>query len=539
MRGTGALAISTDLEPAPSPRDIHENTFASLFKPLPFLLVSGGDARLAINPNTKTNVYGCRAEPRPHALAFSSSTATSITERAYRRAQKAREALIQQTLEIDFLDAFDNQIERLRHALRHCLQLDGQGVEIAFSPSGTDTQLHTLFLTRQLLNGPIACVVVGADQTGSGTAYTSRGRHFSNRTSQGKTVEKGLPIARQSDEITSIGISLFTPDGAIRSECEIDDAVIAVVAKQVRMGHKVILQTMDSSKLGWRAPSDACLLEMTARWPQNLQIVVDACQMRIGRPRLHEYLDRGYVILLTGSKFFSGPAFSGASLWPQALSERIAALKEPPGGLAEYATRFDLPLRWMSIRQALPSAPNFGQWLRWEGALEEMRAYYALPDSYRRSALARLADAVRAAIASSRHLELMAERNKIVDTLDEGMPATIFPFFIGQGDRTLELDEMTRIYRALNRDLASALPGMATDDERVLASTQCHIGQPVKLPSGTILRIGIGARTITEAWSKDGSIAETNIRAVIDQIGTVVRKIELIVANNLHLESSK
>ncbi len=540
MRKTGALAICVaDTELSPSAWNLQENTLAGLFKPLPFLLVDGGDARLAIDPATKANVYGCRAEPRPRTLAFSSSTATSISERAYQRALQAREELIRESIERDFLDAFDRQIERMRHALRHCLQLDGSGTEIVFSPSGTDSQLHTLFFARQMLGGPVTCVVVGADQTGSGTAHTSRGRHFSDRTSQGKPVQKGTPIGGLTDDTASIAISLFAEDGAFRSEREIDDAVIEAVAEQVRIGRKVVLQTMDSSKLGWRAPSDACLREIGSRWPHAVQIVVDACQMRIGRPRLREYLDRGYVILLTGSKFLTGPAFSGASLWPQALSERIAAIEEPPGGLAEYATRFDLPLRWGPVRASLPSRPNFGPWLRWEAALEEMCAYYGLPELYRRSALKRLAHAGPAAIASSQHLSMLADRSVAADGPDEEKPATIFPFFIERDGRTLELGEMTSIYHALNRDLASALPATATDDQRTLAFISCHIGQPVKLPVGTVLRIGIGARNIAEAWSSDDRIAEANIRAIIGKIAMVVKKIDLIVATNAHLERPK
>ena len=58
------------------------------------------------------------------------------------------------------------------------------------------------------------------------------------------------------------------------------------------------------------------------RWPGRVQVVVDACQMRLGRPRLKKYLDRGYLVIVTGSKFFTGPAFSGALLVPAGLARR-------------------------------------------------------------------------------------------------------------------------------------------------------------------------------------------------------------------------
>jgi hypothetical protein len=520
--------------PIEVPRSIGADALSALFKPLSFLLVEGGDSRLAVDPATKANVYGCRSHPTPGTLAFSSSTATSISERAYRRAECARNELIEESIALDVLEAFDRRVERMRHSLRSCLELDG--AEIVFSPSGTDTQLHALFFARQLLGGPVTSIVMASDQTGSGTVYTSRGQNFSNRTAQGKSVEKGTPIDGLADDVDSLGVSMFAPDGAIRSASEIDAAVIEAVAGQIRLGRKVVLQTMDSSKLGWRAPSDGCLRYTCARWPHAVQIVVDACQMRIGRPRLRDYLDRGYIVLVTGSKFFTGPAFSGASLFGAALADRAAAWTALPDGLAQYATRYDLPLRWLSARAALPAAPNFGQWLRWEAALEEMRAYYALPESTRRSALMRLAEAIPVLIASSEHLELMAGQGVLADALDDEEMScrTIFPFFVKRGGRTLDLDEMTKIYHALNRDFSAALPDM--DAERALASVPCHIGQPVKLPAagGAVLRIGIGARLLSQAWSADARTVEENIGAVIDRVDTVVRKIDLIVRTGIH-----
>ena len=519
------------------PRCIGADALGALFKPLSFLLVEGGDPRLAIDPAGRANVYGCRPHPTPGILAFSSSTATSISARAYRRAESARDKLIEASVELGVLEAFDRQIEGLRASLRTCLALDG--AEIVFSPSGTDTQLHALFFARQLLGGPVTSIVIASDQTGSGTAYTSRGQNFSSRTAQGKSIEKGTPIDGLARDVDSLGISMFASDGAPRSASEIDAAVIVAVAGQIRLGRKVVLQTMDSSKLGWRAPSDGCLRYLGTRWPQGVQIVVDACQMRIGRPRLRGYLDRGYIVLVTGSKFFTGPAFCGASLYPAALADRIAAWTVMPEGIADYATRFDLPLRWFSARGALPAVPNFGQWLRWEAALEEMRAYYALPASFRRSALIRLAEAIPSMIASSQHLEAMAGRGVPADALDEEMSCrTIFPFFIRRGGRNLDLDDMTKIYRALIRDLSAALPDEATDAERRLAAIPCHIGQPVKLPAvdggKTVLRIGIGARLLSESWSADARTAEDNLSAVIDDVGTVVRKIDLLVRTGIH-----
>ena len=116
------------------------------------------------------------------------------------------------------------------------------------------------------------------------------------------------------------------------------------------------------------------------------------------------------------------------------------------------------------------------------------------------------------------------------------MPTTIFPFFVKRNGVPLDLDAMTRIYHALNRDLAS--PATASASERQLAATLCHIGQPVALAAGTILRIAIGARHLTDAWSPDDETTDANLRAAAEQVATVAKKIELILDTEAHLERS-
>ena len=124
---------------------------AELFAPLDQLLTCGGDPRLNINPATGLNEYGCRPFPCPDTLSFSSSTATSISRRAYDRAQKARESLMQSAIAVGIEAAFDARIEAMRDELRSCLGLSPTDVDVVFSPSGTDSQLQALFLARTLL----------------------------------------------------------------------------------------------------------------------------------------------------------------------------------------------------------------------------------------------------------------------------------------------------------------------------------------------------------------------------------------------------
>src|ERR1700736_3713053 len=112
--------------------------FSSEFADLPDLLASGGDSRLLLDPISRLNDYGCRPFPRPEAFTFASSTATSISERAYAAAEAARDDLIRAALHHGLDRAVASLAEALRHELGGLLGLAGLGAEIVFSPSGTD-----------------------------------------------------------------------------------------------------------------------------------------------------------------------------------------------------------------------------------------------------------------------------------------------------------------------------------------------------------------------------------------------------------------
>jgi hypothetical protein len=505
---------------------------AELFLPLDHLLVSGGDPRLAVNPASGLNDYGCRPSPCPDTLSFASSTATSISERAYDRAGRARDELMRSAIAVGIDAAFDARLEAMRGELRAHLGLSPTEADVVFSPSGTDAQLQALFLARALLGPEVTTVVVAADQTGSGTADTARGRHFSAATSSGSPVRKGDPIAGLAHSIASMALPLFDEAGAGRPQAASDAQVLDAVERSVANGRDVLLQIMDSSKLGWRVPSDQCLDEISARWPDQVRIVVDACQMRLGRPRLRRYLARGYLVIVTGSKFFTGPPFSGALLVPARLSNVFERIADVAPGLREYTSRSDWPLHWPALRARFPVRANFGQWLRWEAALEEIQAYYRVPDEFRRLALATFGSGVEGLIAASPSLRLLPPQPKPArggaDDEELAQP-TIFPFVIRHRGRVLTLDRCREIHRALNRDTQTdAAEGQGRPE---IAARPCLVGQPVALgQGGAALRICAGARMVTKTCSPDGEAALANIRREIGRVAEIFSKIEWLLA---------
>ncbi len=509
---------------------------AELFAPLDRLLGCGGDPRLRLNPATRANEYGCQPFPCPDTLSFASSTATSISVRAYERAGRARNSMMQSAISVGIDAAFDARIEAMRDELKNHLGL--AKADIVFSPSGTNSQLHALFLTRALLGPALTTVIVAADQTGSGTAHTARGCHFSAATAQGSPVQKSEPVAGLAHSVTSVALGLLDDNGDCRPQAETDSRVLAAIETSIANGSGVLLQIMDSSKLGWRAPSDQCLDEISARWPDRVQVVVDACQMRLGRPRLKQYLDRGYLVLVTGSKFFTGPPFSGALLVPADLAGTIDAISEIAPGILEYSSRSDWPMKWQALRSRFPIRANFGQWLRWEAALEEIGAYHDVPDVFRRTALTAFGEGVARIIASSPWLRLLPPQPRPADRgIDEELAErTIFPFVIGQQDRILSLDDCRKIYRALARDARDSVSVELDGRDAAIAAKACLIGQPVALGqrgqhSVAALRICAGARLVTETWSSDADTAQRNLQRELGHVGTIVAKIEWLLAH--------
>jgi hypothetical protein len=516
--------------------DSDPDALRQLVAPIEQILTCGGDTRLVLDPVTRLNGYGCRPFPRPEAFTFASSTATSISERAYAAAAGARQALLRDSMTGGFARAFAAQMAGIRAQILRLLALEGSGCEIVLSPSGTDSQLHALFVARALMGTPLASVIAAADETGSGTPFAATGRHFNAATAQGAAVAKGEAIAGLSEEVEGLAVPARDARGALRADRALDEAVAAAVANLRAERKRVLLFAMDSSKLGLRAPSLDYLRMLAAAPDGNVQVVIDACQARLGRRRLRWYLDQGFMVLITGSKFFTGAPFSGALLLPPALAARCAALDRVPEGLRDYTNRYEWPDAFAGLRAALPGRANLGAWLRWVSALEEMRAYYAVPASFRELALAQFAETVPRLIAAAPCLELLAfDAAPESDGADEELGGrTIFPFFVKRNGRALSQAETAMLYRALNEDVAPLLPAQVPPMQRLLGARRCHIGQPVALPDGQggvrgALRISAGARIVSETWCEDLGIARENLRREFDQVRAIVEKLHLLV----------
>ena len=529
-------APASNAVPAPS-RGREPFCLALVRQRLEVLLTSGGDVRLNLSRSAGRNSYGCTPFPRPDVIDFASSTASSISERGYARANDARTRLWSSLAVQPDLLGFEDAVENSRNELRG--QLGLRDVEIVFSPSGTDAQLQTLFLVKALLGTPLTTIVVGADQTGSGTVHTARGEHFSDRTACGVAVGKGLPVAELAAGVRTEAINFCDGQGHLRSRDEMDAQVRRVVTAAVGRGEKVLLQIMDSSKLGWTAPGENCVSALAQAWPDDVCIVVDACQMRLSRKQLEQYLSHGYLVMITGSKFFTGPAFSGALLVPPALAEPARAIRAVPQGLRDYSSRFDWPLCWPGLRAAFAPEPHYGQWLRWEAALAEMAAYFEIPASFRQALFECFEQSARRMIGQSRHLELLESPGADGGHDGEFRHQTIFSFLPHRQGTALNLEQCGRLYRAMGEDVSRFLPSGADDDERRIAARRCQIGQPVALRHrpGAALRLCASARLAVRCWSRGEAGAGQALAPELADLAAAIEKLDWLVDHPEILEN--
>ena len=508
-----------------------------LARPTEDLLMSGGDLRLNINEDDLLNKYGCRPFPRPAAFTFASSTATSVSNYAFDKAEKARSILINKSLFDTIEKATNKYSELLKSNLRNALEINDQ-CEIIFSPSGTDSSLQIAAITQIFSTKEITHVLVGSEETGSGVPAALKGLHFENNTALGIPIKKGDKIAGFRD-VEVEPISFRDENGSLKSSSQIDLEVFNAVSKANKTGRHVVLHAIDQSKLGYQSPSSEVIEKINAIENISLQIIVDGAQLRLDVKDINNYLRKGYILMVTGSKYFTGPPYAGALIVPKQIGDSIESVKAIlPEGLTQYFNRYDWPVKWECSKQ-LSDGFNYGTYMRWNAAIVEMKRYFETPILYRNLGIEMFCNLVEESIKESPILDQLYEEHSssLIYTSDEfGLRTirTIFPFFIKKNGVVLSEDKVKKLYVLLNSNISNQFKDVSLETMR-LAAQKCHIGQAVSVKhklnkQSAILRISLGARVISESWKdRDVSMFFRNIEEQMSQVATIIRKIELII----------
>lgn len=417
--------------------------YPAVFPDVTQLLVSGGDARIALDPDTGLNKYGCRPYPDPVLLAFGSSTASTISQEGFIAASRVRDELLAARKNGEFDVCCLSQMQRIRQALLAELQLTDLNVQLQFAVSGTDAHCVAAGCARGVQ--PLRVVMVEEDETGSG-------------------VKAALLAVGCAIEL----VALRESGGAPRQLDAIDEEVSARVAQAVDRGERVLLVMVDQSKTGFVAPGIACLMCLAQQYADRVSVLVDACQLRLSPYTLRAYLQQGFMVAITGSKFFTGPSFSAALLLPVGLHTDAVE----------------------------PEFLGVGLLLRWEAALVELRRFHAVPQVVLVEFLTAFKEAVGARLTQDDRFEplavILADRSALQLVPNWDHLPTIFPFLLKAKAGWLDREQTQRVYRQLQTSHSGS------------AGLRYQFGQPVVCGSRdgvpvSALRLCLSARQISDA----------------------------------------
>lgn len=483
------------------------------------LLVEGGDARIALNLATGANQYGCRPQPNVNLAAFGSATSSTISEPAFFAANQVRNRVLHQLKSNSAAEIYADEMNRIR---REFIELCGlknlPGLDLVFAASGTDSHLIAAQLMGEVAASSMRILIVDPAETGSGVPAALSGRHFSSRSALGETIKQGASIV-QGKHTEVIAVPIRLADGTPRSSADIDADFARQTAAAIAAGQRVLLTMVDVSKTGMIAPSAACAIELHHRYPDQLEVLVDACQFRIAPATLQAYLIQGFMVSITGSKFISGPSFSAALLIPAVLSKKLATVSVEQS-LLHYSTRADWPVNW-PLARALPHVPNFGLLLRWEAALKELRAFHSISNAVATHFLQTFADAVNQRLANDPMFEPLPApvliRHPFSGSQNWDTIQTIFPFLLHHSNngKLLTTEQTANVYRGLQQLSVQLAQPVA-----------CGQRNGIEISA---LRLCVSSRLIVEAMQQNGRNEQAVIQRGLNTFTEVAKLSSMVI----------
>jgi hypothetical protein len=474
--------------PAPSARHWCEDRLAADLAAegdrtlLRTLLAHGGDERVWPDPTSGRNRYGTLLSPAPEEAWYSSSTATTISAASFEVARLALGRLLGRhgtSMPIDeWFDALRGNLLAL---------FGGTNSEVVLAPSGTEGELIALAIAERLAGPAITNVIIAPGETGSGVPLAAAGNSFLASSSLGGVVEAGRRLAGwEGADIEIACVEIRGGDGAPRAGADVDrDAAIATERALAR-GRGVLLHVLDASKTGLRGVSRAAARDIAAGAAGRVLVVVDACQLRCAADQIRSDLERGCMVLTTGSKFAAGPPFSGALLLPEGMADRLRSAPKLPAGFVGLSAQQDWPRPLQSSLADDLGFVNVGLGLRWTAALAELKSLVSVDG------------AIAAAILAHFQAEVTRRARQVsfAAPLNEGGLGTpsIVPL-IARNRRggAARFAEAAKLHAALRQSFHATAPWASPPVRRAI-----HVGQPVALGERSVLRICASAANVVD-----------------------------------------
>jgi hypothetical protein len=523
----------------PQPAPAKPSALVWLEAPIEDVLVSNGDARLQIDRKTGKNAYGTVPRPRPEAVHFSSSTASSISDYGFLYCDVLRRDLLAHIDEgADPAKARADLADAVIQTLAGICGLAASEVDGAIAASGTDTELLAVLLARAASPElPLCNILISPEETGRGIKFAAGGQWFDNISATGEQITKGAEIWPGA-QITVAEVPLRDASGRRLTIEEIDARFLAAGRDALEKGRRVLAHVLIGSKTGLSGPSDSAVASLRALAPDRVDIVLDACQMRIDPAQLGRYVQDGWMVQISGSKSLTGPPFSGAILFPVAMRDRaeaVGALSKPEIGYSEDWSNW-----WSERLQPSAKMPEFGAAFRWLPALLEVALLRHVSADLRSFAFERFRAEVGERLALSPNLRILAlDDHALRADEDTFTRNSIVSFEVlarqWDGSRTaLDEKDCRRIFELLNSDARSILPQIGHAEAMILRQ-EFHIGQPVGLGEGinkrAVLRLVVGMRFFNIiAHAGPGGIMAA-LESEISDLLRAMDKLEILAEN--------
>ena len=488
---------------------------------------TGGDHRITIDENIGFNIYGCKPYPT-YSVTYSSCTGSNISLPAYSYVMAYWNQL-QTELSIDISRSniiLRREFGKVADSICKFYEIDSS-TEYIFGPSGTDLEYMALYLTDKIAKNGVCNIVLGLHEVGSGIENAARGRYFSNVTPSSKEVQNGQLLSGfQSERISTVFIPMRDEAGEVYSDIRLFEILQNAIEVALDNGRRPLIHVVHSSKTGLVLPDWHTIHNIKNKYKENIDIIVDACQGRISKNSLKQYFSLDVMLLLTGSKFLSGPPFSGVLILPKSISNRVNSLNELPQGLTSIFGEAEFPSSWLSS----PQFDNFnlGLLLRWNAAIYEMNKIFRVPDSKVEYIFDCFETSVNKMVKDSEFLSLLSNSNNRCNERQGVLEKdSIFTIIIKPLN---SIEEAKLLHKALYTDLSSFLSLDSIDE---IEKISIQLGQPVSIfqsdsKMNTTLRIAISAQQVSELAQLDDHIVQTRFEM---DMKFIKQKIQLILNN--------
>ena len=397
--------------------------------------------------------------------------------------------------DVDFEALRDQHTARLKKLFNY----DGQDAfDIIFAPSGSDLPYIPLLFSKLLSpEKDIKLLLTCPEELGSGSQMAFLGKNFSAKVQFGTSTGVGEDI----NPLYNIGMERFS---ARNKKGEIIDNKLAlekIVASDDK--NSIIGALVIGSKSG--IEDDISIVPDVS---SKVMWVVDLCQLRNSKKLVNQLLDKNCLVMITGSKFYMSPPFSGAILVPKKLSEKIKSVDvnsvaEYLDGYKELFSIHDFPKEWSDLRKKFRNQLNKGLVVRWEAALHLMERFDDVPRAVSQRIIADWNSYVTQCIDKSKFLELMPQQDQTNQT--------IISFRVKDQDgKWLDYEALKTLHKAI-----VTTPFEFEKFDKVL------IGQPVRYSNGAFLRFALGAYNIIKISNKkeeDRYTVDQRLVSHIDQL---------------------